>query len=628
MTRLLLVALIAAAVCMVSAGVGAVETAWVVDDDAGMDRILKMNKTLAFGQVHEINTVRELSMPPVVYSNCTSTPPTIDGLLIPNEWGSPEIVKTLNYINRDTSESETHEMTVHFMNDDTYLYIAIKITNEDFESDDVQGVDVDVIELYFDNDNDGVIEPNEDIKNFWNLEYGDWFYKGNGTWCSDSKKDGGGAAKHSNHAIGDYTYEFRIPLNSSDDQDLSVTPDCTIGVKILYREMCYSSADGYWYGVGKDGWPTEGERFDGSTYGKLVLSSTNQTTELKIVSPANGTTVTTPSIMVTGTASDPSGIESVTVNGALATNETPDWSTWSAEVTLAEGENTITVVATNNTGGSMTETLTVWYEILRGDANHDGALTPADATITLQMAVRGEWSDEVDMNNDGKITSLDALIILQVAGNAHPPPGTEISYDDGSAEGGWSMGYNPMKCTPDSDGGKNGYALRMTTPNSEPFTISAIKVFSMRYGEDCKTRFEIWDCDKNTLYSDIVPHSEYSVPGPWDCDVWDYATWGYKDVPDVAVSGDFYIVMYTDSTNPGDDIYPDTGVYVCYDRSYSSDRAYVVWDNVFDWGEKTLTWDLSTPQETTNWMIRVVGMEVAQIRQHHHPHNHSRRHSL
>ena len=78
-------------------------------------------------------------------------------------------------------------------------------------------------------------------------------------------------------------------------------------------------------------------------------------------------------------------------------------------------------------------------------------------------------------------------------------------------------------------------------------------------------------------------------------------------MPDVVVSGDFYVVMYTDSTNPEDDVYPDTGVEVCYDKSYSSDRAYVVWDNVLGWGEKTLTWDLSTPQETTNWMIRVVG---------------------
>ena len=427
MTRLLLVALIAAAVCIISAGVGAVETAWVVDDDAGMDhtaihaasmdRVLKMNKTLAFDRVHEINTVRELSMPPIVYSNSTSTPPTIDGLLIQNEWGSPEIVKTLNYINCDTSESETHEMAVYFMNDNTYLYIAIKITNEDFESDDVQDQDVDVIELYFDNDNDGVIEPNEDIKNFWNLEYDDWFYTGNWSWCSDSKKDGEGAAKHSNHTIGDYTYEFRIPLNSGDDQDLSVTSDCTIGVKILYREMYYSSADGYWYGAGEDGWPTEGERFDGSTYGKLVLSSTNQTTELKIISPANGTTVTTPSITVTGTASDASGIASVTVNGEPA-DGTLDWS---ANVALVAGENTIIVVATDGTGLTTTVTVTVHYEPYEGDLNRDGTLTPADAAIALQIATGSSASCDpamlaaADVSGDGCVTSLDALIILQAA---------------------------------------------------------------------------------------------------------------------------------------------------------------------------------------------------------------------
>ena len=136
----------------------------------------------------------------------------------------------------------------------------------------------------------------------------------------------------------------------------------------------------------------------------------------------------------------------------------------------------------------------------------------------------------------------------------------------------------------------------MTTPDSEPFTITAIKLFSRRYGEDCDTRFEIWDSDRSTLYSDIVSHSEYSAA----VDSFDSATWGYKDVPNVVVSGDFYIAMYTDSSDPSDEIYPDTGVYVGYDTSFSSDRSYTTQG-------KTLTWDLSSPQATTNWMIRVVG---------------------
>ena len=42
-------------------------------------------------------------------------------------------------------------------------------------------------------------------------------------------------------------------------------------------------------------------------------------------------------------------------------------------------------------------------------------LTPADAVIALEMAVRCEYSAEADVNGDNKITSLDALMILQSA---------------------------------------------------------------------------------------------------------------------------------------------------------------------------------------------------------------------
>ena len=51
--------------------------------------------------------------------------------------------------------------------------------------------------------------------------------------------------------------------------------------------------------------------------------------------------------------------------------------------------------------------------IERGDLNHDGAITPADAVIALQIAVRGGWLEAADMNCDGVVTSLDALMILQ-----------------------------------------------------------------------------------------------------------------------------------------------------------------------------------------------------------------------
>jgi len=135
------------------------------------------------------------------------------------------------------------------------------------------------------------------------------------------------------------------------------------------------------------------------------------------MSPANGTTVTTPSITVTGTASDASGIASVTVNGEPA-DGTLDWS---ANVALVAGENTIIVVATDGTGLTTTATVTVHYEPYEGDLNRDGTLTPADAAIALQIATGSSASCDpamlaaADVSGDGCVTSLDALMILQAA---------------------------------------------------------------------------------------------------------------------------------------------------------------------------------------------------------------------
>jgi len=84
---------------------------------------------------------------------------------------------------------------------------------------------------------------------------------------------------------------------------------------------------------------------------------------LTITSPAPNTTTHTSTITITGTASVVSGIASVTVNGALA-NGAEDWNTWNEEVTLSEGENTITVIATDKTGGSTTKTVIVTYILL------------------------------------------------------------------------------------------------------------------------------------------------------------------------------------------------------------------------------------------------------------------------
>ncbi len=77
---------------------------------------------------------------------------------------------------------------------------------------------------------------------------------------------------------------------------------------------------------------------------------------LPIASPAPNTTTQTPTITIAGTASDASGIASVTVNGEPV-NGTLNWS---ANVTLTVGDNTITVIATDGAGLTTTKTITVY----------------------------------------------------------------------------------------------------------------------------------------------------------------------------------------------------------------------------------------------------------------------------
>ncbi|HJH28519.1 MAG TPA: hypothetical protein C5S51_02315, partial [Methanosarcinaceae archaeon] len=62
-------------------------------------------------------------------------------------------------------------------------------------------------------------------------------------------------------------------------------------------------------------------------------------------------------VTVTGTASDDTALASVTVNGISATGTT----SWSANVTLAEGENNITAIATDTSGNTATDSINVTY---------------------------------------------------------------------------------------------------------------------------------------------------------------------------------------------------------------------------------------------------------------------------
>ncbi|HJH32588.1 MAG TPA: PGF-pre-PGF domain-containing protein [Methanosarcinaceae archaeon] len=105
---------------------------------------------------------------------------------------------------------------------------------------------------------------------------------------------------------------------------------------------------------------------------------------ITITSPADGSNASTSGITVTGTASDTSGIATVTVNGVLVSGAA-DWST---EVTLTEGANTITAVATDNAGNQNTTTITVYLVSTSAESLSIGsASAPANSTVTIPVSV-------------------------------------------------------------------------------------------------------------------------------------------------------------------------------------------------------------------------------------------------
>ena len=81
----------------------------------------------------------------------------------------------------------------------------------------------------------------------------------------------------------------------------------------------------------------------------------------------------------------------------------------------AGDENTCNTTYNYNDTGTTGCTHSCNMQAPKGDLNGDGVITPADAAIALQMAVRGEYSEDADVSGDHKVTSLDALMIMQTA---------------------------------------------------------------------------------------------------------------------------------------------------------------------------------------------------------------------
>lgn len=104
-----------------------------------------------------------------------------------------------------------------------------------------------------------------------------------------------------------------------------------------------------------------------------------------ISAPGSGSVVGTPSVTVSGTASDTGALSSVTVNGAAVSTGGP----WSTTVALAPGANTITATATDQAGLSRSASTSVTYVPPAAHASLLGAISALGGKVTLSVSCAG-----------------------------------------------------------------------------------------------------------------------------------------------------------------------------------------------------------------------------------------------
>jgi hypothetical protein len=150
---------------------------------------------------------------------------------------------------------------------------------------------------------------------------------------------------------------------------------------------------------------------------------------LSITSPANGTTVSSPNVTVSGTVTDKRVITSFTVDGkAVAVGSSGAWST---TVALNKGANTITALATDQAGFSAEKAVSVTYTPvspppLKPHASQVGATKGKNGEVTFTLACKGIVGTACEV--ESTLTTIEKLRHgkpVAVSARRHPRTRTE-----------------------------------------------------------------------------------------------------------------------------------------------------------------------------------------------------------
>lgn len=134
-------------------------------------------------------------------------------------------------------------------------------------------------------------------------------------------------------------------------------------------------------------------------YSEEAIDTTGPTVTVNQL--ADGDTVSVTPLRLIGTVSDPAGVLSVAVNGS---NADLDAGTWSEEVDLSQGKNTITIIATDNTDSLNTtpKVLTVHYDPAAQDSTSPNLTLDSprdgDTVAVCSVLVSGTASDKSNIS--------------------------------------------------------------------------------------------------------------------------------------------------------------------------------------------------------------------------------------
>ncbi|GEM_PF-1945580 len=283
---------------------------------------------------------------------------------------------------------------------------------------------------------------------------------------------------------------------------------------------------------------------------------TDNPPSVTITNPTSNSTYSTSdaTITIAGNALDDNGINSITWSSnrggsGSATNSSGDWTGWSINgITLQQGENVITITATDTNNQSATDTITVTY-------------TPSD----LVQA----WSaNEQTGDNDWKDSSVTYCVRLLIEGAQINRSGNQIML---GFKGRSSGDYTIRKVSiaeRDPNGGEGDVidstwtkvtfdGKDETTWNTDTITVPAGQEklsnpisFPIQEGKDYYVTFKI---DTPSVY--LNPPSTYRELYFWSDDHTtdiDWSSNGHSTTQDYHALSGIYVLSSDDSTPPGD----------------------------------------------------------------------------